>query len=195
MADDVSDGSTVPSTARRGTRPLIVAAALAVVLTLGVAAALTRGADSSDGDGAEPAETTTTTTTRGTTTSTAAETTTTTAESATTTTDDIPPPPTFPSGQINPSRGATTWAVVLGAEADPEDPVLAEAVRDAERAGYRTRITDCDAGAAELFGSVEGYYTVSVYFADEATARLAADVFATRQVSATPGQIETTCLD
>jgi hypothetical protein len=194
MSDDVSDGPTEPSTDRRGPWPRLVAAALAVILSSGVAAALTRGSDGSDGDRAERAETTTTT--RGTTTSTMADTTTTTADgSTTTTTDDVPPPPTFPPGQADPSEGATTWAVVLAAEADPDDPVLAEAVRDAARAGYRTRITDCDAGAAELFGSVEGYYTVSVYFADEATARLAADVFATRHVSATPGQIEAGCPD
>jgi hypothetical protein len=172
-----------------------VAAGLAVVLTLGVVAALARGSDGGDGDGATPPETTTTT--NDSTTSSQPETTTTTPADASTstTTDDVAPPPTFPSGQTEPRQGVTTWAVVLAAEADPDDPVLAEAVRDAARAGYRTRITDCDAGAAELFGSVEGYYTVSVYFADEATAREVADVFATRHVSATPGEIEPRCLD
>lgn len=105
--------------------------------------------------------------------------------------------PSFPPARQDLTHGDDTWVVILAASEDSDDPVLSTAVDDAEAAGYQTGPTDCDAGAAEVLGLPEDrhYYTVSVYFSNEADAEAAHDAFAARGVDGTVGVVQTFCLD
>ena len=139
---------------------------------------------------------TVTTTTEATTTSTSVATTTTAGETTTT----VAPTTTTTSSAFPPAlesleHGGEVWAVVLGGSGDIEDPAVVGAVADANEAGYATGPTDCDVGAAEALGQPEGNYTVSVYFADEATAQQALAAFEARSVSGVVAQVQTFCLD
>jgi len=163
-------------------------AAVGLVITL--AACVTVSTESST------TTTLATTTTEATTTSTAAATTTTTEAPTTTvaptTTTTLP---AFPSDLDSLEHGGEVWAVVLAGSSDFEDPALVGAVADAEEAGYATGPTDCDEGAAEALGQPQGNYTVSVYFADEATAQQALAAFEARAGSGVVAQVRTFCLD
>jgi hypothetical protein len=140
------------------------------------------------------AESTTTTSEPGTTTTTAPPTTSTTTPPTTTTTEGLP---VFPPGRESLEHGGLTWAVVLAASTDFEDPHLASASLEASVAGYRTGATDCDLGVIEALGLSEDehWYSVSVYFDTEADAIQARDAFKARGVDATVAELETYCLD
>ncbi|MGE3621866.1 MAG: hypothetical protein AB7L84_15530 [Acidimicrobiia bacterium] len=104
--------------------------------------------------------------------------------------------PTFPPARDDPEHGGPTWAVVLVAAEDPEDPAVEEAVEAAARAGYEgVGFTDCDEGAPEAFGRPDARYTVSVYFDTEADARAAATAFEALDVDGVVAEIRTYCLD
>jgi hypothetical protein len=87
--------------------------------------------------------------------------------------------------------------VILAASTDSDDPLLASAALDAEAAGYRTGLTDCDQGVAEALGLPEGehYYSVSVYLENESDANQARDAFVARGLDGTVAQVQTFCLD
>lgn len=102
----------------------------------------------------------------------------------------------FPPTNTNVTQGGTTWAVVLAASADFEDPALLAAANAASDAGYSSGPTDCDVGAAEAFGVTgEIVYTVSVYYASEADARSAQGAFAATGIDGVVARVQTYCLD
>jgi hypothetical protein len=106
--------------------------------------------------------------------------------------------PTFPPGRTNLEHGGDTWAVVLAASEDIDDPLLAEAEGHARDAGYLTGPTDCDDGAATALGLSESdghYYTVSVYLNSEADAQAALEAFRARGVDGATALVQTFCLD
>ena len=92
-------------------------------------------------------------------------------------------------------HGGSTWAVILAGATNADDPVLTDATRSAEDAGYTTGPTDCDQGAAEAIGQPEGALTVSVYFDTEADALAAALAFDSRGVNGVVAEVQTFCLD
>lgn len=102
----------------------------------------------------------------------------------------------FPAVNTNVTQGGTTWAVVLAASADFEDPNLWAAANAASEAGYSSGPTDCDVGAADAFGVTgEIVYTVSVYYRAEADARNAQAAFAATGIDGVVAQVQTYCLD
>lgn len=104
--------------------------------------------------------------------------------------------PPFPPSLTDLPDPPDVWSVVLAGSADVDDPVLAQAVADADAAGYFVGPTDCDEGAAEAIGMAgNGVYTITVYLNSEADARAAAEAFAARGVEATVALVTLFCLD
>jgi hypothetical protein len=104
--------------------------------------------------------------------------------------------PPFPPSLIDRPDPPDVWSVVLAGSADFDDPVLDQAVADAEAAGYFVGPTDCDEGAAEAIGMAgSGVYTITVYLNSEPDAQAAAEAFAARGVDATVALIRLFCLD
>ena len=166
--------------------------AIAVVgLVITLAACVTVSTESST----TTTEAATTTTTEATTTTTVADTTTTQAPTTTVAPTTTTTLPSFPEDLESLEHGGEVWAVVLGGSSDFEDTALVGAVADADEAGYVTGPTDCDEGAAEALGQSPGKYTVSVYFADEATAQQALAAFEARAITGVVAQVRTFCLD
>lgn len=85
--------------------------------------------------------------------------------------------------------------VVLAASDEPDDPAMTQAKTDAEQAGYRTGVTDCDFGASEAWGPDAGAYTVSVYLRAEQDAHAALAAFEARGVAGVVAEVQTFCLD
>lgn len=142
----------------------------------------------------EPGSSLPTTSTSEATTTTPPPTTSSAAPPTTTTTEALPE---FPPDRETLEHGGFTWAVVLAAATDFNDPQLASASLEAEAAGYVTGPTDCDHGVAEALGlsDDEHWYSVSVYFEAEADAAQARDAFVARGVDATVAELQTFCLD
>lgn len=165
-----------------------------VVLAVSIVSCGTQSTESSTTT-TSTTEATSTTTTEATTTTTAMATTTTQALTTTVAPTTTTTLPAFPPALELLEHGGEVWAVVLAGSSDIEDPAVVEADAAAADAGYLTGPTDCDFGAPEALGQPEGNYTVSVYFADEATARLALAAFQARAVTGVVAQVQTFCLD
>lgn len=104
--------------------------------------------------------------------------------------------PPFPPSLTDLPDPPDVWSVVLAGSAGLDDPVLAQAVADADAAGYFVGPTDCDEGAAEAIGMAgNGVYTITVYLNSEAEAMAAAEAFAARGVEATVARVTLFCLD
>ena len=102
----------------------------------------------------------------------------------------------FPAANTEIAQGGTTWAVVLAASADFEDPTLLAGANAASDAGYSAGPTDCDVGAAQALGATgEIIYTVSVYYTSEADAETAQAAFAAQGIDGVVAQVQTFCLD
>ena len=104
--------------------------------------------------------------------------------------------PPFPPSLTDLPDPPDVWSVVLAGSADFDDPVLDQAIADADAAGYFVGKTDCDEGAAEAIGmDGNGVYTITVYLNSEPDANAAAEAFAARGVDATVALVTLFCLD
>jgi len=132
-------------------------------------------------------------------TSTSEATTTTSTTTTSTTTPTTTTLPGLPPEFFGQTHGGDAWAVVLMVSDVIDDPAFDEATEAARAVGYHPSSTDCDFGAATVFGKTDEeethYYSVSLYFQNEEDATAALEGLRARGIDGAVGVVQTYCMD